>query len=276
LRSEGTVLDTFVDYIKGNVERMAKRAVQSKQRGDTRQQDGMRLNKVIADAGVASRRAADAMIADGRVQINGRVVTELGVKVTPNDQVKVDGKIIGLPERHVYILLNKPKDTITTTSDERGRRTVLDLVEQQERLYPVGRLDRNTTGALVLTNDGDLAHRLMHPSYGVERHYEVGLDRPLSFSHAKEIARGGVDLGDGDITSACEVFVDDRDRRNVTIVLREGKNREVRRLFEAFDYTVEKLNRRAYAGLTTRGLARGEWRHLERNEVASLRHLVQL
>jgi 23S rRNA pseudouridine2605 synthase len=238
--------------------------------------DGMRLNKVIADAGVASRRAADAMIADGRVRINGRVVTELGTKVGPNDEVKVDGKIIGLPERHVYILLNKPKDTITTTSDERGRRTVLDLVDQQERLYPVGRLDRHTTGALLLTNDGDLAHRLMHPRYGVQRFYEVELDHPLAFADAKTIARGDVDLGGGDVTGACELFVDDRDRRIVTIVLREGKNREVRRLFEAFGYEVKKLNRRAYAGLTTRGLARGDWRHLDRSEVAALRRLVNL
>jgi 23S rRNA pseudouridine2605 synthase len=254
---------------------MAKRPGQSK-RGDADASQGQRLNKVIADAGIASRRAADAMIADGRVHVNGRLVTELGTRVTPNDQVKVDGKIIGLPERHVYVLLNKPKDTITTTSDERGRRTVLDLVDLHERLYPVGRLDRNTTGALLLTNDGDLAHRLMHPSYGVQRFYEVELDRPLTFADAKEIARGGIDLGDGDVTSSCELFVEDRDRKLVTIVLREGKNREVRRLFEAFEYHVEKLNRRAYAGLTTRGLARGEWRHLEREEIAGLRRLVKL
>lgn len=253
---------------------MAKRAPRSD--GRDGQQEGTRLNKAIADAGIASRRAADAMISEGRVRINGRVVTELGVRVMPNDQVTVDGKIIPLPERHVYVLLNKPKDTITTTSDERGRRTVLDLVEQQQRLYPVGRLDRNTTGALLLTNDGDLAHRLMHPSYGIERYYEVELDRQLSFTDAKSIARGGVDIGDGDVTGPCEVSVDDRDRRMVTIMLREGKNREVRRLFEAFEYNVEKLNRRAYAGLTTRGLARGQWRHLERNEIADLRRLVGL
>ncbi|HVK38948.1 MAG TPA: pseudouridine synthase [Candidatus Kapabacteria bacterium] len=253
---------------------MAKRAQRSDSREDV--QDGTRLNKVIADAGVASRRAADALIAEGRVRVNGRVVGELGTRVTPNDQVEVDGKIIGLPERHVYLLMNKPKDTITTTSDERGRRTVLDLIDQPQRLYPVGRLDRNTTGALLLTNDGDLAHRLMHPRFGIERYYEVELDRPITFADAKTIARGGIDLGGGDVTGSCEVFVDDRDRRGVTIMLREGKNREVRRLFEAFEYTVEKLNRRAYAGLTTRGLARGEWRHLERGEVAALRKLVGL
>lgn len=255
---------------------MAKRTQQSRSDKGVQPGEGTRLNKVIAEAGIASRRAADAMISDGRVRVNGRVATELGMRVSPNDQISVDGKLIGLPERHVYILLNKPKDTITTTSDERGRRTVLDLVEQTQRLYPVGRLDRNTTGVLLLTNDGDLAHRLMHPSYGIERYYDVTLDRPLTFADAKRIAAGNIDLGEGDVTGQCEVLVDDRDRRNVTIVLREGKNREVRRLFEAFEYTVEKLNRRAYAGLTTRGLARGDWRHLERSEVAELRRLVQL
>ena len=253
---------------------MAKRSQQN--RDEEQSADGVRLNKAIADAGVASRRAADALIAEGRVRINGRVVTELGTRVGVNDQVSVDGKLIGLPERHVYILLNKPKDTITTTSDERGRRTVLDLIDLPQRLYPVGRLDRHTTGVLLLTNDGDLAHRLMHPRYGVERYYDVVIDRPLSFTDAKAIAAGGVDLGGGDITNSCDVFVDDRDRRNVAIMLREGKNREVRRLFEAFGYVVERLNRRAYAGLTTRGLARGEWRHLERNEINALRRLVSL
>lgn len=255
---------------------MAKRITDRKNQPAEKETPGTRLNKVIADAGMASRRAADAMIAEGRVRVNGRVTTELGTRVSPNDQIAVDGKLIGLAERHVYILMNKPKDTITTTSDERGRRTVIDLVDSSARLYPVGRLDRNTTGALLITNDGDLAHRLMHPSYGIERSYEAELDRPLSFADAREIARGGIDLGEGDITGECEVFVDDRDRRHVAIMLREGKNREVRRIFEAFEYDVAKLNRRAYAGLTTRGLARGDWRHLDRNEIADLRRLVQL
>jgi 23S rRNA pseudouridine2605 synthase len=210
------------------------------------------------------------------VKINGKVVTELGTRVGPNDRVMVDGKLIGNPERHVYILMNKPKDTITTTSDERGRRTVLDLVDQSARLYPVGRLDRHTTGALLLTNDGDLAHRLMHPRYGIERLYEVGLDRPLSLQDAREIAKGNVDIGQGETTGSCEIFVDERDRRSVQILLREGKNRKVRRLFETFEYVVEKLNRRAYAGLTTRGLARGEWRNLERREIQELKRLVKL
>jgi 23S rRNA pseudouridine2605 synthase len=244
----------------------------SKQKGVS---EGIRINKFIADAGIASRRAVDALIEEGRVKINSRLVTELGTRVMPNDRVMVDGKLIGDPERHVYILLHKPKDTITTTSDELGRRTVLDLIGHRSRIYPVGRLDRNTTGVLILTNDGDLAHRLMHPSYGVERQYEVVLDKPLEFKDAKKIAQG-VELDNGDVTQECELSVDDRDRRSVVIVLREGKNREVRRLFEHFGYEVMRLHRSMYAGMTVRGLARGEWRILERRELSALRRLAEL
>jgi len=236
----------------------------------------MRLNKVIADAGVVSRRAADRLIEEGRVRINGRVVTELGTRIDGNDTVLVDGRQIPLPARHVYLLLNKPKNTITTTSDERGRRTVMDLVGVRERIFPIGRLDRDTTGALLLTNDGELANRLMHPSYGVPREYSVVLDRPLDVRHAKEIAAGGIELDGGDTTGPCELWMDDRDRTNVQLVLREGKNREVRRLFAHFGYDVKRLDRRAYAGINRRGLARGEWRRLDRREVTELRRLVGL
>lgn len=237
--------------------------------------DGIRINKLIADAGVASRRAVDALITEGRVKINGKVVTELGTRVMPNDRVMVDGNQISDPERHVYFIMNKPKDTITTTQDELGRRTVLDLIGHRSRIYPVGRLDRNTTGVLILTNDGDLAHRLMHPSYGVERRYDVVLDRVLDFRDAKKIS-AGVELDNGDTTQECELFVDDRDHTKVEIVLREGKNREVRRLFEHFGYEVVRLHRVEYAGLTARGLARGEWRPLDRREISALRRLVEL
>lgn len=234
---------------------------------------GTRLNKVIADAGVASRRAADEMIAAGRVKVNGLVVTELGTRVRPGERVMVDGKIIADPERHVYILLNKPKDVITTTSDERGRRTVLDLVDIGERIYPVGRLDRNTTGVLLLTNDGTIANRLMHPRYGIARVYEVTLDRPLELRHAKEIATG-VELENGERTAPCEIDLEDKDRTKVWARLYEGKNREVRRLFEHFGYDVVRLDRREYAGLTVRGLARGEWRRLDKREISMIRRLV--
>jgi 23S rRNA pseudouridine2605 synthase len=237
--------------------------------------DGVRLNKVIADSGVASRRAADEIIREGRVKINGKVVTELGTRVQGNDKVAIDNKQISDPPRHSYILLNKPKDTITTTSDERGRRTVLDLVEYHDRIYPVGRLDRNTTGVLLLTNDGDLSHRLMHPRYGVERLYDVELDKPLENRHARKIA-AGVTFENGEETQPCELFVEERDARVLSIQLREGKNREVRRLFEEFGYTVVRLHRSQYAGLTVRGLARGEWRPLDRREISALRRLVKL
>lgn len=245
------------------------------QMGTDRSHEGVRLNKVIADAGIASRRGADALIESGRVKINGEAVTELGARVGPNDRVMVDGKLIGDPERSVYILLNKPKDTITTTSDERGRRTVLDLVDVHERLYPVGRLDRNTTGVLLLTNDGTLANRLMHPRYGVPRLYDVTLDKALAFSDAKQIA-SGVTLENGDETQACRVEIDPRNHARVSIELHEGKNREVRRIFEHFGYEVTRLDRKQYAGLTSRGLARGEWRRLERREIAMLRDMTNL
>ncbi len=245
------------------------------QRREEEQQEGTRLNKAIADAGIASRRGADEIIAEGRVKLNGRVVTELGTRVVAGDMITVDGKPIGDPERLIYFLLNKPKDTITTTSDEKGRRTVLDLIDSRERVYPVGRLDRNTTGVLLLTNDGDLANRLMHPRYRIPRVYNVVLDKPLDLRDARKIT-GGVTLENGDETQECEIDMEDRDRSHVTITLYEGKNREVRRLFEHFGYEVIRLDRKVYAGISTRGLARGEWRRLERKEVSMLRRMVNL
>lgn len=234
----------------------------------------IRLNKFLADAGIASRRKADELIAAGMVKVNGRVVTELGTKVHPGDLVTVGGKPVS-PYKHLtYIVLNKPKDYITTTSDEHGRKTVLDLVPIKTRIYPVGRLDRNTTGVLLLTNDGELAARLAHPRYSVEREYLVGLDKPLAPQHAKSIA-SGVDL-DGETTGPAEVIVSPNDERQVCIILREGKNREVRRLFEHFGYEVLKLHRRRYGTITVKGMARGVYRHLTRQEVIALRRLVGL
>ncbi|MCX7929887.1 MAG: rRNA pseudouridine synthase [Chlorobi bacterium] len=234
----------------------------------------IRLNKFLADAGIASRRKADELIASGAVKVNGCVVTELGAKVHPGDLITVEGKPVS-PYKHLtYLVLNKPKDYITTTHDERGRKTVLDLVPLKTRIYPVGRLDRNTTGVLLLTNDGELAARLTHPRYGVEREYLVGLDKPLDPRHAAEIARG-IKL-DNDTTGPAEVIISPKDARQVCIILREGKNREVRRLFEHFDYAVRKLHRNRYGTISVRGLARGEYRHLSRQEVLSLRKLVGL
>jgi 23S rRNA pseudouridine2605 synthase len=235
------------------------------------------LNRFIASAGITSRRKADELIEQGAVSVNGKVVTELGTQVKPYaDQVTVNGATISLRPRFLYLLLNKPKDTITTTSDEKERTTVLDYVQTQERVYPVGRLDRNTTGVLLLTNDGDLTNRLTHPSFQIDREYQVTLDKGLEKHDAKKIAEGGIDLGDGDITGPAEVSYTDREPTDVQLRLREGKNREVRRLFEALGYDVQKLDRTSFAGITHRGLARGASRALSPKEVRDLRHLAGL
>jgi 23S rRNA pseudouridine2605 synthase len=238
------------------------------------QPSDVRLNKAIADAGVASRRHADELIQGGRVRINGKVVTELGTKVGLSDVVTVDGEEITRTKHLTYILLNKPKDVITTSSDEKGRTTVFDIVRIHTRLFTIGRLDRNTTGLLLLTNDGDLAHRLMHPSYEVPRVYRARLDKPLRPADAKKIA-GGIELEDGP-SAPCEVMIDLKDHYIAHIALHEGRNREVRRLFEAMGYEVKSLDRKQYAFLTIRGMGRGEYRHLTKDEVHELRKLVNL
>ncbi|MCE2502624.1 MAG: rRNA pseudouridine synthase [Chlorobi bacterium] len=234
----------------------------------------IRLNKALADAGVASRRKADELIAAGRVQVNNKVVRELGFRVSGKDKLRVDGEPVRRDGGYRYILLNKPKDTITTTSDERGRRTVIDLIDSHDRLYPVGRLDRQTTGLLLLTNDGELAFRMTHPRYEIEREYRVQLDRPISFDAARRIAEG-VEISRGEQSQPCQVILDD-DKINLTVILREGKNREIRRMFAAHGFKVRKLHRRSYAGLKATGLKRGEWRELKRGEVRELRGRLKL
>lgn len=234
-----------------------------------------RLNKFIADKGICSRRKAEDLILDGRVKINGKIVTELGTKVKESDNVFVDGDQIKYRAIMKYIVLNKPKDCITTTSDEKKRTTVMDIVHSKERLYPVGRLDRNTTGVLLLTNDGELAYRLTHPKFKIERMYEVGLDDELDPKDAKAISEG-IELEDGEYTSPCEIFINPENKRRLMIKLIEGKNREIRRIFETLNYRVKKLDRKYYANLTTKGLARGEYRHLERTELNKLKKLVNL
>ena len=209
--------------------------------------------------------------------MNGKIVKELGVQVNPNtDQVTVDGKTISMKTRFVYLLLNKPKDAISTVKDETDRNTVMNYVNTQERVYPIGRLDRNTTGVLFLTNDGDLTARLTHPKYSIEREYHVTLDKPLNKEDAQKIATGGVDLGEGDISSAVHVAFAHNDPKDVFISIREGKYHEVRRLFEAFHYDVRKLDRTMFAGITHRGMKRGESRVLTPREVRSLKGLVGL
>lgn len=238
------------------------------------QPEEVRLNKAIADAGVASRRHADELIRNGHVRINGDVVTELGTKVRIDDFVTVNGEPITRNKHLTYVLLNKPKDTIATSSDEKGRRTVFDLVRIHTRLFTVGRLDRNTTGVLLLTNDGDLAHRLTHPRYGVPRLYKAKLDKMLLPQHARAIA-AGVELEDGP-TQPSTVMIDPEDKTIAYLEIKEGRNREVRRIFESLGYEVTTLDRKQYAFLSTRGLKRGEYRHLTTDEVRELRALVKL
>ena len=238
------------------------------------QSSELRLNKFLADAGIASRRTADELIDNGVVKVNGKVVREKGTRVHPSDLVTVNGEPVSYLKHLTYLVLNKPKDYITTTSDEKGRKTVMDLIPLTQRLYPVGRLDRNTTGTLIISNDGELATRLMHPKYEIEREYVVGLDKRLNAEHAKTIAQG-VALEDG-MTGPAELFINPDDRTEVRIVLREGRNREVRRLFEHFGYEVIRLHRARYATIMVTGLSRGEYRHLTRDEVRTLRRAVGL
>lgn len=234
----------------------------------------VRLNKFLASAGVTSRRKADLLIQEGRITINGKVVVEMGVKIHPSrDQVFVDGKQVSILDEYVYIVFNKPKDCITTMSDERGRVTVMDYIKLKTRVFPVGRLDRNTTGVLLLTNDGELANRLMHPSYEVKKAYKVTLDKSLADGDAEKLRRG-VKLDDGKATES-EVFVLPGERKKVVgIAIHEGRNREVRRMFEQLGYDVRKLDRVAYGEVTVDGLRRGEWRYLTKQELSQLRKVV--
>ncbi|MCU0453304.1 MAG: rRNA pseudouridine synthase [Bacteroidetes bacterium] len=222
-------------------------------------------------AGLGSRRKMDALIAEGAVTINGKPVTSLGVRVDPvRDRVMVEGRMVGLAEKPVYILLNKPKDAITTVSDERDRRTVMDYVRVRQRVFPVGRLDRNTTGVLLLTNDGVLAHALLHPKFEIERVYRVTTARPVQDDEVAKLRRG-VRLEDG-LAKAQEVeIVEGSKRKKVLLSIGEGRNREVRRMFEVLGHDVRQLDRVSYAGLTPLGVPRGNWRFLTKDEVQWLR-----
>ena len=243
------------------------------EREDSRvHQEAIRLNRFLALAGVGSRRKNDELILSGAVKVNGKIVRELGVKVDPfSDRVTVQGQIVALQRKIHYLLLNKPKDCITTTSDERGRVTVMDYVKMRDRIYPVGRLDRNTTGILLLTNDGELANALMHPKGEIERVYRVRMDRGIEDQDFSKLKRG-VRLEDGIAKPHQAGVIPGTKRTEIYIALTEGRNREVRRMVEALGYEVEALERVSFAGLTTQGLARGRWRALTRSEV---RHLKQ-
>lgn len=238
-------------------------------------QEKIRLNKYIAHAGICSRRDADQYIASGKVRVNGSVCKELGVKVSPQDRVTVNGQLIE-PEPFVYLIMNKPRDTITTTSDEKGRKTVMDIVEHEtgQRLYPVGRLDRNTTGIILLTNDGDLANRLMHPSYMVRKVYEVETRRPLS-DEELTLLRTGIQLEDGP-AKAYRVSRDPSQPAWITVSMHEGRNRIVRRMIETLGTEVVRLDRVGYGPLNKKGLRVGRWRKLRYREINELRKMVKL
>ncbi|MBD5336395.1 MAG: pseudouridine synthase [Bacteroides sp.] len=231
----------------------------------------IRLNKYMANAGICSRREADEYITSGKVKVNGAVVTELGTKIQRTDVVEFDDKIV-TPERKCYVLLNKPKDCVTTSDDPNGRLTVMDVVKNacEERIYPVGRLDRNTTGVLLLTNDGELASKLTHPKFVKKKIYHVWTDKPIAEEDMQRIA-DGIELEDGEIHADAISYVSDTDRNQAGIEIHSGRNRIVRRIFEHLGYRVTKLDRVYFAGLTKKNLPRGRWRYLTQEEVNFLR-----
>jgi 23S rRNA pseudouridine2605 synthase len=232
---------------------------------------GIRLNKYIANAGICSRREADVFIQAGSASVNGKTVTEMGYRVQPDDEVRFDGAVI-TPETKRYVLLNKPKNYITTMDDERNRKTVMELVRtaSKERIYPVGRLDRMTTGLLLFTNDGEMAKKLTHPKHQVRKLYHVTLDKKLSMSDLNAIGENFV--LDGKMVFVDKIsYIENKPKFEVGIEIHSGRNRIVRRIFEHFGYKVTKLDRVVFAGLTKKNLARGVWRHLTQQEVNTLK-----
>ncbi len=230
----------------------------------------VRLNRYIAASGMCSRREADQLIMVGEVKLNGKVVTEMGTKVNPGDKVEVGGQSL-IPERKVYILLNKPKDFVSTVSDPHAERTVLDLIKHAgpERIYPVGRLDKSTTGVLLLTNDGELTKKLTHPSYNKKKVYHVVLNKPATNAQLQQVA-DGFELEDGFINVDAISFIMEGNKTEIGIELHSGRNRIVRRIFEHLGFNVEKLDRVYFAGLTKKNLPRGKWRYLDEKEIGML------
>ena len=251
--------------------------IKKEKTGTTNQQhqkketDEIRLNKYISNAGICSRREADVLIVAGSVSVNGNVITEMGYKVKPTDEVRFEGALIS-PETKRYVLLNKPKNFITTMDDERGRDTVMQLVANasKERIYPVGRLDRATTGLLLFTNDGELAKKLTHPKHNVRKLYHVTLHKKLSQKDLNSIAENF--MLDGKMVYVDDIsYIENQPKTEVGIEIHSGRNRIVRRIFEHFDYTVVKLDRVIFAGLTKKDLPRGRWRHLTQQEINTLK-----
>jgi len=232
--------------------------------------DEIRLNKYIANAGICSRREADVFIKAGSATVNGKLVTEMGYKVSPTDEVRFDGTLIS-QEKKRYVLLNKPKNFITTMDDDRGRKTVMELIgnASKERIYPVGRLDRNTTGLLLFTNDGELAKKLTHPKHNIQKIYHATLDKKLAMSDMQKISEGFM-LDDRRVIVDEISYIQNQQKNEVGVKIHSGRNRIVRRIFEHFNYNVIKLDRVIFAGLTKKDLPRGHWRHLTEMEVNTL------
>jgi len=234
--------------------------------------DGLiRLNKYIANSGICSRRDADELIKDNQVTVNGKIVAEMGYKVTKTDTIKVSGQYIHF-EKNVYIVINKPKGVLTTVSDDRGRKTVISILNKKvkERIYPVGRLDKDSTGVLLLTNDGDLTKKLTHPKYNKKKVYHAFLDKDLTKEDLEKLSKGA-ELEDGFMKFDALAFPDPKSNRDLGVEIHSGKNRIIRRMFAHFGYTVVKLDRVYFAGLTKKDIKRGRWRYLSDREITNLK-----
>lgn len=258
----------------GHYPRNPKSNIQSRSvSGSKSSPELMPLNKYIAHAGICARRDAAELVKKGIVKVNGETVTEPGHKVSAKDEIKVNGKKVFLAKDLVYILLNKPKDYITTTDDPQKRKTVLDIISRatKERVYPVGRLDRNTSGVLLLTNDGELAQKLTHPSNEIKKVYAVTLNKPLERDDFDKILKG-VTLEDGPATVDVLAYADSKDKTQIGVEIHSGRNRIVRRIFEHLGYDVRNLDRVVFAGLTKKNVDRGKWRFLTEKEVRNLKH----
>jgi len=261
------------DFRKNNTRFRDKPSTTIKKTKLSTDKEETRLNKYIANAGICSRREADVYIKAGNVKVNGKLVTEMGYKVQPTDEVKFDDSLISLEQKR-YVLLNKPKNFITTMDDERGRKTVMDLIEKatKERIYPVGRLDRNTTGLLLFTNDGELAKKLTHPKHNIQKLYHASLDKKLAMSDMQKIADGFV-LDDKRVIVDEIAYIMNQSKSEIGVKIHSGRNRIIRRIFEHFNYNVVKLDRVIFAGLTKKDLPRGMYRNLTEMEVNSLKML---
>ncbi len=235
--------------------------------------ESIRLNRYVANSGICSRREADELIAKGLVTVNGKVIKEMGHKVAKKDIVTYEGRTI-LPEPFVYVIMNKPKDFLTTTDDEQGRKTVMDLIgdKVKERIFPIGRLDRNTTGVLLFTNDGEVTQALTHPSFEIKKVYHVELDKRVAESDIDKLVEGII-LEDGEVHADAAAYVENEDKKHIGIEIHNGRNRIVRRMFEHLGYEVEKLDRVSFGIFSKKDLPRGKWRHLTASEVGFLMKL---